>query len=91
MVTFYSEAISISTVCGTLWWLIFNRGVNDMDKKMFAEWLRDIAQHIEENSPLIRNLSVVDDTSDDGFARKNISITFNAPGRSVVQSESDED
>lgn len=25
-----------------------------MDREMLAEWLRDIAQHIEEESPLIR-------------------------------------
>ena len=30
-----------------------------MDREMLAEWLRDIAQHIEEESPLIRDVSVL--------------------------------
>lgn len=41
----------------------------------------DIAQHIEEESPLIRDVSVDDALSDEGLARKIITITFNAPGR----------
>ncbi|HBC0334680.1 TPA: hypothetical protein I8P26_003238 [Salmonella enterica subsp. enterica serovar Napoli] len=52
-----------------------------MDREMLAEWLRDIAQHIEEESPLIRDISVDDSLSDEGLARKIITITFNAPGR----------
>lgn len=52
-----------------------------MDREMLAEWLRDIAQHIEEKSPLIRDVSVDDALSDEGMARKIITITFNAPGR----------
>lgn len=42
-----------------------------MDREMLAEWLRDIAQHIEEESPLIRDVSVDDALSDEGLARKN--------------------
>lgn len=52
-----------------------------MDKKMLAEWLRDIAQHIEEESPLIRDVGVDNAISEEGMARKIITITFNAPGR----------
>lgn len=52
-----------------------------MDREMLAEWLRDIAQHIEEESPLIRDVSVDDTLSDEGLARKIITITFNAAGR----------
>lgn len=52
-----------------------------MDREMLAEWLRDIAQHIEEESPLIRDVSVDDAISEEGMARKIITITFNAPGR----------
>ena len=59
-----------------------------MDKKTLAEWLRDIAQHIEEESPLIRDVSVDDALSDEGLAKKIITITFNAPGR-VIQTEED--
>ncbi|MBE5254418.1 hypothetical protein ACI2JI_24780 [Enterobacter cancerogenus] len=59
-----------------------------MDREMLAEWLRDIAQHIEEESPLIRDVSVDDALSDEGLARKIITITFNAPGR-APQSEED--
>ncbi|HBA9710699.1 TPA: hypothetical protein J1460_004719 [Escherichia coli] len=59
-----------------------------MDRKMLAEWLRDIAQHIEEESPLIRDVSVDDALSDEELARKIITITFNAPGR-APQSEED--
>jgi hypothetical protein len=55
---------------------------------MLAEWLRDIAQHIEEESPLIRDVSVDDALSDEGLAKKIITITFNAPGR-VIQTEED--
>lgn len=50
-----------------------------MDREMLAEWLRDIAQHIEEESPLIRDVSVDDALSDEGLARKIITVTFNAP------------
>jgi len=39
-----------------------------MDREMLAEWLRDIAQHIEEESPLIRDVSVDDALSDEGLA-----------------------
>jgi hypothetical protein len=52
-----------------------------MDKKILADWLRDIARHIEEESPLIRDVSVDDALSDEGLARKVITITFSAPGR----------
>ena len=52
-----------------------------MDREMLAEWLRDIAQHIEEESPLIRDVSVDDALSDEGLARQIITITFTAPGR----------
>lgn len=59
-----------------------------MNREMLAEWLRDIAQHIEEESPLIRDVSVEDALSDEGLARKVITITFNAPGRAPQQEES---
>lgn len=36
-----------------------------MDKKTLAEWLRDIAHHIEEESPLIRDVRL-----DDAIQRK---------------------
>ncbi|MGX5057114.1 hypothetical protein ACWKX9_26365 [Enterobacter asburiae] len=58
-----------------------------MDREMLAEWLRDIAQHIEEESPLIRNVSVDDALSEGGLARKIITITFNAPGRAPLPEE----
>ncbi|WP_158784740.1 hypothetical protein [Pantoea sp. BAV 3049] len=58
-----------------------------MDRGMMAEWLRHIAQHIEEESPLIRNVSVDDALSDKGLARKIITITFNAPGRAPQPEE----
>ncbi|EOX8980552.1 hypothetical protein ACPW6J_003692 [Enterobacter hormaechei] len=58
-----------------------------MDREMLAEWLRDIAQHIEEESPLIRDISVDDSLSDQGLARKIITITFNAPGRAPQHEE----
>jgi hypothetical protein len=59
-----------------------------MDRGMLAEWLRDIAQHIEEESPLIRDVSVDDALSDEGLAKKIITITFNA-FRRVIQTEED--
>ncbi|EGG4254022.1 hypothetical protein HIX57_004980 [Salmonella enterica] len=58
-----------------------------MDREMLAEWLRDIAQHIEEESSLIRDISVDDALSDEGMARKIITITFNAPGRAPQHEE----
>lgn len=58
-----------------------------MDREMLAEWLRDIAQHIDEESPLIRDVSVDDALSDEGLARKIITITFNAPCRASQPEE----
>ncbi|MGP6457699.1 hypothetical protein ACTZGH_23645 [Enterobacter ludwigii] len=58
-----------------------------MDREMLAEWLRDIAQHIEEESPLIRDVSVDDALSEEGLTRKIITITFNAPGRASQPEE----
>lgn len=58
-----------------------------MDKKTLAECLRDIAQQIEEESPLIRDISVDDALSEEGLARKIITITFNAPGRAPLPEE----
>jgi len=58
-----------------------------MDREMLAEWLRDIAQHIEEESPLICDVSVDDALSDEGLDRKIITITFNAPGRAPQPEE----
>ncbi|EAA9298011.1 hypothetical protein E4Q46_21235 [Salmonella enterica] len=58
-----------------------------MDREMLAEWLRDIAQHIEEESSLIRDVSVDDALSDEGLTRKIITITFNAPGRAPQPEE----
>ncbi|HAG2284936.1 TPA: hypothetical protein G8W61_005346 [Salmonella enterica] len=52
-----------------------------MEKSVLAEWLRDIARHIEEESPLIRDVTVDDALSDEGLTRKVITITFNVPGR----------
>lgn len=54
---------------------------------MLAEWLRDIAQHIEDESPLIRDVSVDDALSDEGLTRKIITITFNVPGRAPQPEE----
>ena len=51
-----------------------------MGKKILADWLRDLARHIEEESPIIRDVSVDDALSDEGLARKVITITFNTPG-----------
>lgn len=48
-----------------------------MDRGMLAEWLRDIAQHIEEESPLIRDVSVDDALSDEGLAKRS------SPSRSM--------
>lgn len=58
-----------------------------MDRQMLAEWLRDIAQHIEEASPLIRDVSVDDALSNVGLARKIITITFNVAGRASQPEE----
>lgn len=58
-----------------------------MDREMLAGWLRDIAQHIEEESPLIRDVSVDDALSDEGLARKIITIMFNASGRASQPEE----
>lgn len=52
------------------------------DPQQFAEWLRDIAQHIEENSVLIKSVSVGDKPSDDPDAAvKVIEVVFNRPRR----------
>lgn len=53
---------------------------------MLAEWLQDIAQHIEEESPLIRDVSVDDALSDEGWPEKS-SPSFNAPGRASPPEE----
>lgn len=55
-----------------------------MNKKILAEWLRDIAHHIEEESPLIRDVRLDDAISDEGQARKIVTITFNAPGHALL-------
>lgn len=47
----------------------------DMDKKTLADWLRDIARHIEEESPLIRDVSLDDAISEEGLTRKIVTIT----------------
>lgn len=47
--------------------------------KEFAEWLRDIAQHIEEGSPLIKSVKTGIKPSDTGGAIKAIEIEFSAP------------
>lgn len=49
-----------------------------MNTKMLAEWLRDIARHIEEDSPLIRDENAL---SGEGMARKVITTSFNVLGR----------
>jgi hypothetical protein len=51
-----------------------------MNKETLADWLRDIAGHIEAESPLIRDIRVDDTRSDEGMVQKVITITFNAPG-----------
>ncbi|SAQ61347.1 Uncharacterised protein [Klebsiella michiganensis] len=56
----------------------------DMDKKTLAEWLRDIAHHIEEESPLIRDVRLDDAISEEGLARKIVTITFNAHGQVLL-------
>lgn len=58
-----------------------------MDKQILADWLRDIARHIEEESPLIRDVSVDDALSEEGLTRKIITVTFNAPGRAPQPEE----
>ncbi|HDL7643723.1 TPA: hypothetical protein PXO92_000227 [Yersinia enterocolitica] len=58
-----------------------------MDKEMLANWLRDIACHIEEESPLIRDVTLDDALSDEGLFRKIITITFNAPGHTPQPEE----
>ncbi|HCZ9102480.1 TPA: hypothetical protein O4G09_005641 [Klebsiella michiganensis] len=55
-----------------------------MDKKTLAEWLRDIAHHIEEESPLIRDVRLDDAISEEGLARKIVTITFNAHGQVLL-------
>ena len=50
-----------------------------MDREMLAEWLRDIAQHIEEESPLIRDVSVDDALSDEGMARNHVQCAWSRP------------
>ncbi|WP_238939077.1 hypothetical protein [Mixta mediterraneensis] len=50
-----------------------------MDREMLAEWLRDIAQHIEEESPLIRDVSVDDALSDEGLARNHVQCAWSRP------------
>lgn len=59
-----------------------------MDKEMMADWLQDIARYIEEESSLIRDISMDDALSDEGVARKVMTITFNVAGR-APQSEGD--
>ncbi|ECD9518167.1 hypothetical protein FNN87_27175 [Salmonella enterica subsp. diarizonae] len=51
------------------------------------KFMRDIAQHIEEENSLIRDVSVDDALSDEGLTRKIITITFNAPGRTPQPEE----
>lgn len=47
--------------------------------KEFAEWLRDIAQHIEEGSQLIISVKTGIKPSDSGGAVKAIEIEFSTP------------
>jgi hypothetical protein len=49
--------------------------------KEFAEWLRDIADHIEEGSPLIKAVRTENKPSDSGEAVKVIEIVFNHHSR----------
>lgn len=51
-----------------------------MEKHLLVQWLREMARHIEEENPLIQNVRLYDSLSDKGFARKILTITFNAPG-----------
>lgn len=48
------------------------------NKSQFAQWLRDIADHIEEGSPLIHDVETENEESD-GRPVKVIRITFNRP------------
>lgn len=58
-----------------------------MNNAMLADWLRDIARHIEEESPLIRDVAIDDVLSDEGLPKKIITITFNAPGHAPQPEE----
>lgn len=51
------------------------------NKQEFAEWLRDIAQHIEEESPLIKSVKTGNKASEAGGTVKAIEIEFNTPRR----------
>lgn len=56
-----------------------------MDNKSMAEWLRNIADHLEELSPLIRNIEMENDSSPEGNAVTHIHVTFNYPSRAQRQ------
>lgn len=47
--------------------------------KEFAEWLRNIAHHIEVSSPLINSVKTGIKPSESGGAIKAIEIEFSAP------------
>ncbi|MFZ4221332.1 hypothetical protein ACEV6Q_26320 [Enterobacter ludwigii] len=49
--------------------------------KEFAEWLRDIARHIDENSPLIKSVSTGMKPDESGKTIKVIEIEFNRARR----------
>lgn len=47
--------------------------------KEFAEWLRDVAQHLEEGSSLIKSVRTGIKSSDSGGTVKTIEIEFSTP------------
>lgn len=54
-----------------------------MKKTQLADWLHDVASHIEAESPLIRTVTLDDDVSETGEAVKVVRITFNSPARGI--------
>jgi len=54
-----------------------------MKKTQLAEWLHDLADHVVEESPLIRQVTIDDDVSETGEAVKVVRITFNRPARAM--------
>ncbi|MCT4709132.1 hypothetical protein MUA04_02820 [Enterobacteriaceae bacterium H11S18] len=54
-----------------------------MKKTQLAEWLHDIASHIEAESPLIRTVTLDDEVSETGETVRVVRITFNRPARAI--------
>jgi len=54
-----------------------------MKKTQLADWLHDVAIHIQEESPLIRTVTLDDEVSETGEAVRVVRITFNRPARDI--------